>query len=491
MRSKRLSAALLGAATVLISAGLAPTAGAAPAAAVQGPDFNGDGYADAVVGVYRGDVDGQKAAGYLHVLYGGPSGAGTSTASVSQDTPGVPGTSEKNDQFGGSVATADVDGDGFTDAVVGVGGEDVGSDPAARGHGAVVVLYGSSSGRFERGRTIAQGSAGSGAGASLAVGDFTQDGDVDVAVGLPHGEFGEVTLRPGPLTEDKPLTHLLDTGFGGSAGQLAAGDFDGNGKTDLAVSAYSNDYSRTTLWSWNGSALQEYWKSPATGYDIATGDFDGDSVDDLALGHCLITAEADRPTGACGPDALAKGGKVRVFYGGGGAEGFGTRSQTVGQDTPGVAGTAEQADNFGIQLAAGDLNGDGRDDLVAGTPGEAIGTQDRAGSATVLTSGPDGLLDASGTAKSAAWHQGSAGVPGAPEVNDEFGSALALGDYDGDGDGDVTVGAYNENSTEYEQSLSTGGVWALPNGTGTGSKALTPRLFGLRGALYYGHVLGR
>ncbi|MFD4482899.1 FG-GAP and VCBS repeat-containing protein [Streptomyces sp. NPDC058471] len=491
MRSKRLSAALFGAATVLVSAALTTPAGAAPSAAVQGPDFNGDGYADAVVGVSRGDVDGKKAAGFLHVLYGGSSGAGTSTASVSQDSPGVPGTSEDNDGFGGSVTTADVDGDGFTDVVVGVSGEDVGSDPAARGHGAVVVLYGSSSGRFERGRTIAQGPAGSGAGASLAVGDFTQDGAVDVAVGLPHGEFGEVTLRPGPLTEDKPLTSLLHTGFGGTAGRLAAGDFDGNGKTDLAISSYSNDYSRTTLWRWNGAALQEYWKSPATGYDIAAGDFDGNGVDDLALGHCLITAEADRPTGACGPNELAKGGKVRVFYGGASAEGFGTRTHTFSQDTAGVAGTAEDADNFGIKLAAGDLTGDGRDDLVAGTPAEAIGTADRAGSATVLTSGPDGLLDASGTARSAAWHQDSTGIPGAAEVNDEFGSALALGDYDGDGDGDVTVGVYNEDSAEYDQNRSTGGVWTLPNGAGAGSKALTARLFGLRGALYYGHILGR
>ncbi|MEU5576681.1 FG-GAP-like repeat-containing protein [Streptomyces huasconensis] len=490
MRSKRFPAALLGTVAVLASAGLglAPAASAAPAA-VKGPDFNGDGYADAVVGVYRGDVDGKQSAGYLHVLYGGSSGAGTFTTSVSQDSPGVPGTSEAKDHFGSSVATADVDGDGLTDVVVGAPGEDVGSGSTA-GHGSVVVLYGSSDGLFERGRTIAQGQAGSGAGSSLAVGDFTQDGAMDVAVGLPHGEFGEVTLRPGPLTEDKPLTHLLHTGFGGTAGRLAAGDFDGNGKTELAVSAYSNDDSRTTLWRWNGSALREYWKSPATGYDIAAGDFDGDNVDDLALGHCLIIAEADRPTGACGPDELAKGGKVRVLYGSADAEGFGTRSHTIGQETPGVAGTAEEADNFGIKLAAGDLTGDGRDDLVAGTPAEGVGAVDRAGSATVLTSGPTGLLDASGTAKSAAWHQDSAGVPGTPEVNDEFGSALALGDYDGDGDGDVTVGVFNEDSTEYEQTLSSGGVWTLPNGAGTGSKALTARLFGLRGALYYGQVLG-
>ncbi|MFE1951207.1 FG-GAP-like repeat-containing protein [Streptomyces sp. NPDC059524] len=492
MRSKRLSAVLLGAATVLASTGLATTVGAAPAAAatgVQGPDFNGDGYADAVVGVYRGDIDGKKSAGYLHVLYGGPGGAGATTATVSQDSPGVPGTSEDNDRFGSTVATADVDGDGLTDVVVGAPGEDVGD--TAKDHGSVVVLYGSSGGRFERARTIAQGPAGGGAGASLAVGDFTRDGAADVAVGLTHGEFGEVTLRPGPLTTDKPLTHLLDTGFGGTSGRLAAGDFDGDGTTELAVSSYSNDYSRTTLWRWTGSALQEYWRSPATGYDIAAGDFDGDGADDLALGHCLITAEADRPTGACGPDELAKGGKIRVLYGASSSEAFGTRNHTLSQDTPGVVGAAEEADNFGIRLAAGDLTGDGRDDLVAGTPAEAIGTADRAGSATVLTSGPNGLLDTSGTASSAAWHQGSSGVPGTPEVNDEFGSAVAVADYDGDGDGDVTVGAYNENSTEYEQTLSTGGVWTLPNGVGTGSRALTPRLFGLWGALYYGRVLGR
>lgn len=108
----------------------------------------------------------------------------------------------------------------------------------------------------------------------------------------------------------------------------------------------------------------------------------------------------------------------------------------------------------------------------------------------MLTSGPDGVLDASGAAKSVAWHQNSTGVPGTAETLDSFGSAVAVADYDGDGDGDITVGADDENSQEWEETLSTGGVWTLPNGAGTGSKALTPRLFGLRGAMNYGQVLG-
>ncbi|MDG4858576.1 FG-GAP repeat protein [Streptomyces sp. T-3] len=495
MRRKRLSAVLLAATTVLAGAGLVGTAGSASAAGVAGPDLNGDGYADAVVGVGSAEVEGKKAAGFIHVLYGGENGLGNGgIIKYTQEFPGIPGTSEAGDRFGSSVVTADVDGDGRTDVVVGAPGETVGDGTSGKGHGSVVVLYGSSQeengGYLGRGRTIVQGKAGDHAGASLSAGDFTRDGAVDVAVGATQGEFGRVSLRPGPLTEDKPLTQLLETG---ETVQLAAGDFDGDGGADLATASRvlgETSVTRTHLWRWNGSSLQEYGKHPAVGSSMAAGDFDGDGVDDLALGSCTDTAYTDRVEGDCGPDASAKGGKVRVLYGAGDDEGFGTRRHTFSQDTPGVAGTGEDGDHFGVKMAAGDLTGDGRDDLVVGAPGEAIGTVGHAGSATVLTSGQGGLLDASGTAKSVAWHQNSTGVPGAAEVNDEFGSAAAIGDYDGDGDGDAVIGAYNENSAEWEAGLNTGGVWTLPNGSGAGSKAYTARMLGLRGAMYYGQVLG-
>ncbi|MBB6036166.1 hypothetical protein HNR73_004034 [Phytomonospora endophytica] len=55
------------------------------------------------------------------------------------------------------------------------------------------------------------------------------------------------------------------------------------------------------------------------------------------------------------------------------------------QDTEGVPGDMAGYDRFGASLAAGDLNGDGWDDLAVGASGEAVGGAGAAGSVTVLT----------------------------------------------------------------------------------------------------------
>ncbi|MFJ6573553.1 integrin-like protein [Streptomyces sp. NPDC091292] len=496
MRTKTLPVAALCAATVLAVLG---TAGGFPAgAAVPGAggdaDFNGDGYADAAVGVFDGTVNGLRSAGYVHVLFGGPDGLGSGgTLKLSQNSAGVPGTSEKNDRFGLAVATADLDGDGLSDLAVGAPGETVGDGSAGARQGSVTALYGSPGG-FVRGKTVAQGGRGSaGTGASLAVGDFTRDGRTDLAIGQSNGESGKVALRPGPLSEDKPLLPVLDNGYGGTAGQLATGDFDGDGADELAVSAYGLESSGTRLLRWNaaGATLDTYWSSSAAGYSLAAGDFDGDRVDDLAIGQCRVIGHES--SGDCGPAGPAKGGNVHVEYGGeGGGRPFGHRSQTFGQDTTGVPGTAEDRDNFGVELKAGRFNGDALDDLVIGAPDEAIGTRTQAGSVTVLIAGSGGLLDERGSARGTAVHQNTANVPGTAEANDLFGAAFTIGDYDKDGFRDLAVGSYGENGAT---SGGSGGVWYLRgNGTAAptwaGSAALTPPKLRLTGAVGYGRVLG-
>ncbi|MER5946051.1 integrin-like protein [Streptomyces sp. NPDC001904] len=490
MRRKTLSAAALCAATVLATLGTAGGPAAAAPTARATVDFNGDGYADAAVGVLDGTVNGLRSAGYVHVLFGGPNGLGSRGAlKLSQDSAGVPGTSEKNDRFGLAVATADFDGDGLTDLAVGAPGETVGDGSAGTGQGSVTALYGSSNG-FVGGKTVAQGQRGStGTGATLAVGDFTRDGRADLAIGQSNGESGKVALRPGPLSEDKPLQPVLDNGYGGTAGQLAAGDFDGDGADELAISAYNLESSGTRLLRWNATdaTLDAYWWSDAAGYSLAAGDFDRDGVDDLAIGQCRIIGHETSKD--CGPAELAKGGKVQVEYGG---RPFGYRSQTINQDTPGVPGTAEDGDNFGVELKAGRFNGDDADDLVIGAPGEAIGTRTQAGSVTVLVAGSGGLIDVWGQTRGIAVHQNTANVPGSAEANDLFGAAFTIGDYDKDYFPDLAVGSYGENGGTAEGS---GGVWYLRgNGssvpTWAGSVALTPSKLSLTGAIEYGRVLG-
>ncbi|MGW0908707.1 FG-GAP and VCBS repeat-containing protein [Streptomyces sp. NPDC002853] len=164
-------------------------------------DFDHDGYADLATRIFpNGDTEGtEEDPGTVKIYYGSPSGPSqTRTQTITQNTAGVPGASEKGDQFGGRLATGDVNGDGYPDLAVGVPGEAIVSKAKA---GAVVLLKGGKNGltgtgaqAFHQDTEGVPGVAESGDvfGGSLRVLDMTGEGKADLVTGAPGENLGSV-----------------------------------------------------------------------------------------------------------------------------------------------------------------------------------------------------------------------------------------------------------------------------------------------------------
>ena len=440
---------------VACAATLTLTSSSTSAATSADPsDFNGDGYADLAVGVpfEGGDL------GAVSVIYGA-SGGLTEHAdqSFSRDTPGVKGTNDHDRFFGYTLASADFDRDGYADLAIGGAARD------ATG-GTVNVLYGSATGITIDGDQLwsagTLGLDGSSFGAALAVGDFDHDGFADLVIGAPrepgggalvvlNGTAAGLTLAGmRRLSQASSGVQRLPGGGVSFGSVFAVGDIDDDGYDDLAVSVKSAAKGAVNilfgaaagltgvgsqLWSQDTPGVQDESQTlcdpecsdEGFAFALAIGDFDDDGSDDLAIGVPF--------------ELTPSGGAVNVLYGsqaGLTAEG----DQFWNQDVPGIGGTGELADQFGLSLAAGDLNGDG-----AAPPGhriscEVIGTIAQGiwghGVVHALYGSPFGLS----ARRSQVWSQATAGVPGSPEPYDQFGERLAVADYGRTRSDDLVIG---------------------------------------------------
>jgi hypothetical protein len=207
---------------------------------VTAGDFNGDGYADVAVGANFNNGPGNvpTQAGQVFIYLGGPGGLATTPA---QTLTG----SENNEHFGSTVVgDADVNGDGYTDLVVGAPDHDVTGQADA---GALYEFHG---GTGSTPLTLYQRIDGSSAGwrmgqALARAGDVNGDGFGDIINGMANaaGGFAEVYagtsggLATTPLWKHGPIE--AGTRFGSAVS--SAGDVNGDGLSDIVVGAVFED----------------------------------------------------------------------------------------------------------------------------------------------------------------------------------------------------------------------------------------------------------
>ncbi|MFC7840508.1 FG-GAP repeat protein [Streptomyces sp. NPDC057382] len=116
-----------------------------------------------------------------------------------------------------------------------------------------------------------------------------------------------------------------------------------------------------------------------------------------------------------------------------------------------------------------DFNGDGRADLAIGAPGATVSGKAAAGAVSVVYGGTGGPKTSTRTLLT----QNSAGIPGAAEADDAFGSALASADLDTDGYADLLVGVPGEDSYDTNNGTVTV-IWGSASGLSGGRSLLSP-----------------
>jgi FG-GAP repeat protein len=402
-------------------------------------DFNGDGYADLVV---ADDWFGSE----ITVLFG----------------PDL--LPHEGVRFGGrrfsppALAAGDFNGDGYSDLVIGARRAIV---DGAYGAGRVHVIYGSSTG-LVREQAWTQNSAGvadsaepgDNFGSALAVGDFGNGPQDDLAIGASgedvgslgsagavHVLFGSTSGLRGTqsqyMTQSSPgLAGTAEAGDGFGE-PLAAGNLGRSGLADLVVGVTGEDIGST-----QGAGAINVLYGSATGLSQTGAQFVSQNSAGIAdtieagdaFGSTLFAAnfgkgtQTDLAIGVPFEDAgpVRDSGVVHILYGA--SSGLTTTaSQLWSQASPGIAGAVEEDDLFGYAVAAGNMGYGTQADLAIGVPGEGIGADPFAGAVNTTFGGQSGL-----TVSGSQFLHPAAG---------DFGAALAAGDFDGTGYFELAVGA--------------------------------------------------
>jgi len=460
-------------------------------------DVNGDGINDLILGAWPADgpSDGRNDAGEAYIIFGGSGLNSTSTIdllSSGEDVTIYGATAGDLLTSGGALAVGDVNGDGIDDLILGAMFATGPSDGRSRAGEAYIIFGGSGLNSTD---TIDLNSSGEdvtvyGATANdqltrdsaPAVGDVNGDGIDDLILGAwnafgpsdARSQAGEAyiifggsvlnstsTIDLNNSDEDVTIYGATATDFLTGDGAMAVGDVNGDGIDDLILGAWVADgpsegrsgageayiifggpglNSTSTIdLNSSGENVTIYGATRSDlltrGGALAVGDVNGDGIDDLLLGARL----ADGPS-----EGRSDAGEAYIIFGGSGLNSTSTIDlNSSGEDVTiyGATGGDFMGGDFltdGGALAAGDVNGDGIDDLILGARGAAGPSDGRsfAGEAYIILG--SGAFDAA-TVK----QTNHAGDP----LPEDYGTARVRIDYSS-GDGvSLTTATLTRNNT--------------------------------------------
>lgn len=464
---------------------------------IRSGDLNGDGFDDYIVSAMAADGprESRDNAGEVAIYFSPGTFEGAVDLASGPDNVVTVFGEAARDIFGIKTEVADVDGDGANDLLVGAfyadgpAGRDAGKLYLISGRLLVDLLAAGSDldlaqKPWPEGVSVYHGpELGSRLGVWMAAGDVNGDGSIDVVVGADQARGfeseladtrGQVFVLLGPL-EMATSVDLSSPPAGVSivygvdprdhfGSTVVCADVDGDGYGDIIVGAGAfgtarNAYNRTggagdgpnnerpnagemyvvfggpdlpsavDLSASLGDAMVMYGAdggdpSPdRLGEEIVSADVNGDGVMDLLVG----AYRADGPDNSR-PD----GGETYVVFGS-----AGLRSRVIDMATPPddvvvIYGSAAGAIS-GDALGAGDIHGDGYDDLFIGVPGDSGPLNRQASGGIVVIAGAPTfprVIDLAAPNVPVVWIQ-------APDRNDYAAYWAASGDLDGDGYMDV------------------------------------------------------
>ncbi|MEK7993998.1 MAG: integrin alpha, partial [Planctomycetota bacterium] len=365
-------------------------------------DVNGDGLADLIVGAYSDDPNGGYS-GASFVVFGKSDTVPVELSDVEAGSGGfVINGFTADDMSGKSVSSAgDVNGDGFDDLIVGA----LGGDPNGLGSGASFVVFGKTDGT-----AVELSSVAAGTGGFLINGASTNDSS-----GFSVSSAGDVN---GDGFDDLIVGAPFDDPNGGNSGA----NFVVFGKTDGTTVQLSDVENGDGGFVINGVSTNDQ-----SGWSVSTaGDVNGDGFADVILG-----APFDSPNGP-------KSGASFVVFGKTDGTAVGLSDIEIGTGGFVINGVSVNDGSGRSVSSAGDVNGDGLDDLIVGAKGDDPNGIS-AGASFVIFGKTDGMAVELSDVEAG---KGGFVINGASAYDQSGYSVSSAGDVNGDGFDDLIVGAY-------------------------------------------------